>query len=365
MYRYANPALMAQLQGWYNVQGQGMEQADLLGAEDYELDGIDNEIDVLGQALDWLAEDDYMIGAKGAGLSGRIARLEAKLARIEDKASTARTQRKRDRLSRKAGNIREKIERLKGKLDGKLSKAVRKGSMQPATAAAIAAGAGVGGAGAGYGIGQMMHQGYSPLTGATAPGVALPANGPAMQGYAMQEYPAGQFSGNVPPSQLVNQVQRSPSAGEEIRLPLLVGGSPVVVVNIPAGAGLRTVDIVAETRLIPYAGFQVTGIDFEINAQPNADSLVNALISNFSVSGDKNLLYDTEAVGFAGQTRGGPDGTGRRTIAGIRENQILQPTNTITATAQLRQEITNAADINLTVQAAAIVRSIWDPAVRR
>jgi len=125
------------------------------------------------------------------------------------------------------------------------------------------------------------------------------------------------------------------------------------------------VAIVAQSRLIPYAAFQVTGLDVIVNSQPNADALVNLLVSQYGVAGDKNLLYDVQNVGFAGQTRGGVDGTTRRTIAGLRENQVLQPTNTIQASAVLRQEITNAADINLTVELSMVGRVIYDPAVRR
>lgn len=357
-----NPYMQAlALRGLFGgTHGGGGYEDDDLGAEEYELDSIEGELDEIDFELDGIDDTDdiYVLGAVGDRQGRKISRLEAKLARIEDKISRTNRAGKRRRLEAKASRIRRKIDKVRSKLTRKLHKKVSKGKLSPTAAAAIAAGAG---ATFGVGAAEMAHQMANP----PAPGVSIPAQGPATQAYGMQAYPAGQFSGNVPPTQMVNQVQRSPSAGEEIRLPLLVGGSPVFLVTIPIGAGLQTVPVTATTRLIPYAGFQIVGLDVEINAVPNADSLVNMLVSNYSVDGDKNLLYDTESVGFAGQTRGGTDGTGRRTIAGLRENQILQPTNTVSVTAEVRQEIANVAAINLTVQMSAICRSIWDPAVRR
>ena len=40
----------------------------------------------------------------------------------------------------------------------------------------------------------------------------------------------------------------------------------------------------------------------------------------------------------------------------------LVPTNTLELTATFRQEIDNAVEFNLTLQFAAVVRAIWDPA---
>ncbi len=325
----------------------------ILGMIEDEIDLIDTEIEGLDRHDD--ATGDLMLGRSAPGLSAKIARLEARLATVESKSPTRR------RLNR-AARIRRRIAKLRDKLQAKLAKQVSRGRLQPEAAAAIAAGAGLSAATAAGLAGAAMMRPHTPGAG---PGINAPAHGPANQAYSMLDYPAQPFTGRVPPTQIVNQAQRSPSAGEEVRLPLLVGGSPVSLVNIPAGAGLRTVTIVAESRLIPYAAFQVTGLDVIVNGQPNADALVNNLVSFYGVAGDKNLLYDIQNVSFAGQTKGGPDSTSRRTIAGLRENQILQPTNTVSATVTVRQEIDNAADINLTLELAMVGRSIYDPAVRR
>lgn len=58
--------------------------------------------------------------------------------------------------------------------------------------------------------------------------------------------------------------------------------------------------------------------------------------------------------------------TTRRTIAGLRENQVLQPNNTISTTLTFRQDTANPTDPVIgTIQVAAVVRTIWDPAVQR
>lgn len=342
------------------------DDEDMLGAE---LDAIENELDYIEGEVDNV-DDDYMdgwtiLGALGDRQTRKIHRLEARLARVEDKISRTSRARKRRRLEKKAEKIRMKIERIRVKLSTKLTKAVRKGKIDAGTATAIAAGAGAAGMVAGAVGATMMAQPQSE-----GPGVVgrYPGAGPAAPAYSMEDYPSAPFTGRVPPSPVVNQSQRTPSAGEEVRLPLLSAGSPVFNVQFPAnavGPPLQTVAVTVATPLIPYAAFQVTGIDVIINAVANPAALVNAILDFYGVSGDKNLLYAPMNVSFAGQTKGGPDSTSRRTINGLRENQILQPTNTVSANLTIRQEVNNAAAIDLSVEVAMVGRVIYDPAVRR
>ncbi|KKK69069.1 hypothetical protein LCGC14_2937710, partial [marine sediment metagenome] len=124
--------------------------------------------------------------------------------------------------------------------------------------------------------------------------------------------------------------------------------------------------ITAQSRVIPYAGFVVTGLDIDFNVLPNAEALANILVNTYQVDGEKNLLYDVQSASFAGQAMGLGQQTTRRTIAGLRENQVLQPNNTISTTLTFRQDTANPTDPVIgTIQVAAVVRTIWDPAVQR
>lgn len=353
---FINPMMLRRI---FRRRGGGMDDDDLgymdgdddLGFMDEEIEGMlaDDE-----EVVGFDGEED--LGATGSRLASKIQRIQAKIAELETKARHSRPRRARN-LMRRVSRLRAGLARKQQRLSNKLNRAVRRGRLSPGAAAAMAAAAGAT-TGGGLAAGMMTGGQQTPPGG-------------AMSGYQPSAWANVPFTGASIPELLNNEVERSPAAGEEIRIPLLVGGSSVVNVNIPAGAGLRTIAITAQTPVIPYAGFQIVGLDVEVrlargeNASgfPNQDILPNVLVTSYNVSGDKNLLYAAQSVGFAGQGRG-IGGDPRRTISGLRENQIIQPTNTVDLNATFRQEITTAVEYNATVSFAAVCRTIYDPSAR-
>ena len=364
---YRNPLVMRGVHrpqhDWPHSTGQyemmvGRHEEDVEEQFDEMLGGIEADIDDLDLDIEGFEEDydEMTLGRMGAGTSAKIARIEAKIADAEDKlarTSALRTGRRR-RLSKKIDGLKRKLETKRGKLTKKLERKVRKGKISPEAAVAIAAGAGAS-------VGAMAL-----MTPAAGPGTPAPATGPAVQAYGMQQYPVGQFTGRVAPTQVVNEVRRAPSAGEEIRLPFLLNNSPIIRVTFPAnpfpGALPQVSNLVLATRLIPYAAFQATSFDSILQVLPNPEAFVTGQLTFIGVQGDKNLVYDSEPLEFAGQFGGAGDG---RTLSGLRENSIVQPVNTVTANITLQQETNTTAAIEVVLKAGTVVRSIYDLAVRR
>lgn len=321
--------------------------------DDSDLDWDDDEIGAI-EAED----DDYddEIGAHGRGTARKIQRLKQKRTQLQQKLQTARRPRRRNRIQRRIQNLNSRISNLEAKLDRKVTRAVQKGRISPGEAAALGVAAGVATTGATMGVrrGPPQTQ-FADQAGPS--GTTL--------GYGSEQR-WGAFPGVASPMAYLNQVQRTPPAGNEIRIPLLVSGSPVAGVSVAAGAGPTTIAVAAQSRVIPYAGFEVIGLDIDFNQLPNAESLPNILVSTYQVDGEKNLLYDVQGASFAGQATGLGQQSTRRTISGLRENQIMQPNNTISANLTFRQDAANATTpVVGTIQIAAVVRTIWDPAVQR
>ncbi len=347
---------------WPHSMGGG--EAMILGREDDWEDAIDTMLGAIEDDIDDLDldiegfehyDDETMLGRMGSGVSAKIARIEAKIAAAEDKLASTPFRRagKRQRLQSKISRLKRKLEAKRGKLTKKLERKVRKGKISPEAAVGIAAAAGAS-------VGAMAL-----MAPAAGPGTPAPATGPAVQGYGMLQGPVGNFTGRVAPTQLVNEVRRSPSAGEEIRLPFLLNNSPIIRVTFPAnpaGPLPQVSTLLLTTRLIPYAAFQATSFDSILQVLPNPEAFVTGQLSFIGVQGDKNLVYDSEPLEFAGQFGSAGDG---RTLAGLRENSIIQPVNTVTATIILQQETNTNGDIEVVLKAGTVVRSIYDLAVRR
>lgn len=329
--------------------------------------GVEDDEEILGGAFDAAddldaslgamdPDDDYSLGAHGSATAGNIARLENKIASAKGELSAETNPRKRKSLARKIARLEERLSNARGTYTRKLDKAVSKGKMSPQVAAALAASAGV----AAGGLGAMMMMRPEVAGG---PGIPAPASGPAMQTYPQLDYPIGGFTGRVAPSQAINVINRSASAGEEIRLPFQLQGSSIVRVTFPPSAGPfpQVANLALVTPLIPYAGFQCLSLDTIIQVLPDPQALVTGVATFCGVNGEKNLLYATEPLEFAGQS-GVQVG---RTIAGLRENQVIQPVNQVQAFLTVQQEVAHANALELVVKAAIVVRSIFDPAVRR
>lgn len=346
----------------YAIGGGGYYDEDqYMGAsyeDDSDLDWDEDEIGAIdAEDEDYDDEIGATIGAHGRGTARKIQRLKQKRQQLHMKLQSARRPRRRNRIQRNIDRLNTKISRLEAKLERKVTRAVDKGRMSHGEAAALGVAAGVG---AGALAGRGVRQGPPPTQFADQAG----PSGTTL-GYGSEQR-WGAFPGIASPMAYMNNVQRTPPAGNEIRIPLLVSGSPVAGVSVVAGAGPTTITVAAQSRVIPYAGFEVVGLDIDFNQLPNPEALPNILVSQYQVDGEKNLLYDTQGASFAGQATGLGQQSTRRTISGLRENQIMQPNNTISASLTFRQDAPNpTVDVIGTLQIAAVCRTIWDPAVQR
>lgn len=161
-------------------------------------------------------------------------------------------------------------------------------------------------------------------------------------------------------------IERTPYKGVEIRIPFELSGSPVQLITIAPGAGVRTVALSLQTEQIPYGSFIVRGLDATVkvargeNASgfPNQDILWNLVVDSAKVEGKTDLLYKPTLVEMAAQ--GSQDAN--RTKISLRSNPELEVNNRATLTATFRQEITTAVEYNATVSFALIVEELRDPA---
>lgn len=312
--------------------------------DDSDIGAREDELQRISGDDDGIYGDDDIAGADHLGR--HLKDLDGEIARTESEARSASGKRK-TRLLRHLSNLKAQRARKGGKFQHRLDRAVRKGRMTPEQAQAAARSAGT-----------------------SSGGVASEA-----VGYPNQWQNAPMFTGQSIPESFTNRVEREPGAGENPRIPMLIA-DPVTGVfgttalfAVPASLVAVSFPIVAQSAPIAYAGFQVIGIDVLVSVArgenasgfPNQDVLPSFLVSNYNVNGDKNLLYGTQSLKFAGQSTG-LGGDDRRTISALRENPVLQPTNYVQAVGTFRQNIPTTNGYNVTVELAAVVRSIYDPA---
>jgi hypothetical protein len=316
---------------------------DDLGDDDVgDLEGDDEEIDGLGADDEDVGlgadPDDNATAARmeiGA-IGNRIQKLRAKL--IEKRAELAATPGHKIRRRRKLQNQIAKIQRLlakkQSKAQAKMARAQRRYGAPIAGAAGLAAGAGLA---------------YGGLDGGLFAGEEqLSATDAALAG--MGQYGIG----------LISQPPR-----KETRIPFETGGLPLANFTIAQGANLRTVALAFQTAVITYAAFRVKSVQVEVKVAPGnnaqgfypGDILLNLLVTDVTVSGDINLLYRTEPVEMVAQ---GAWLGGTKTITGLRKNPVMDKNETAVCNMTMRQEITNAAAINGTVEAALICDTISD-----
>ncbi len=146
---------------------------------------------------------------------------------------------------------------------------------------------------------------------------------------------------------------------EEIRIPLKMRGESVIKICIPVGDGLRRVPFTLETPLNLYASFRFTALDVVImNEEPNADVMANLVVDFLGVAGGENLLYNAENIVFAGTVskRG-------RLIDGLNAYPVLEPSDTVRVEAVFYQQVTNAVEINLSVEFAQRFEQLYRSAV--
>lgn len=309
--------------------GFGADDDDM--GDDPELAALEAECDELEADDEDMGADDDEMGGAADRLTRKIGKLEAKLQRLQDKydSTPAMRWRKRQRIAKRIAKVRAAIARKEAKRERKL--AILAAKMGVPVAALAAGGAG----------------------GLASQQVAAMARGRA----DMAEGIAG-------------VTQRSPRRGVEMRIPFVDPGTgaPVTVWQVTGGAGLRTVALALQTVAITYARFRVVGLDVRIqaNADPTVPNelLLTALAQSLMVTGGKNLLYQTENVSFAGQVKDGVF-SASRTIAGLRDDEIMEENETASFAGVLRQEITTSQNINGTFEAALVVEQLADSKLRR
>lgn len=279
-----------------------------------------------------LADDEHLGGPQG--VMRRASRVDDKIARLQARAASSRNPRQRRHLQARIRRLQAK----QGRVASKAGRMMTRPGMHPSEAAQLGQFAGV------------------PNVG----GQILPTGG-MVQNSRQPGYYTGDREGYADGISYTNFVERNPPAGEGVRIPLEIGGAELATFSFAPGAGSRTVAVAAATAPITFAGFRVYGVETIIQLQPTSEGLVSATLTNLQVNGGINLLYRPQNASFAGQ--GGTSGSatgGKETIAGLRQNPILEPNNTGSITATIRQDATNAAAINGTVQFALICRSITD-----
>lgn len=159
-----------------------------------------------------------------------------------------------------------------------------------------------------------------------------------------------------------------------VEVPLVVNfaGSPILIINVAAGAGLRTTAITGTTQPVSYAKYRVRGLEYSLQVSQAADQSVrpellpNIICTNINVDGDMNLLYTPMPLQYTGLNPAGISGdglggtNGRRGTRALRKSPIIDPTNFATIQATFRQEITTTTAFSVSLSMALIVDVIYD-----
>lgn len=310
------------------------------GADEAELGAIDDEIGALADDDDDDVGADSSkeeIGASLAKTKQKISELEALRNRLEAKlaATPARRRAKRKHLAQRLDHVNKLIAQKKKKAGRKTERLAAKLGIP---AAALAAG---GGAAAALGI---SRGDIARAEGDMAVHEALAAQG------------------------IFGVYGKTKLPGEEEYLSFLSAGSPSVLVTKAIG-GAGSVSVTLATAGIQYADFRVLGIAIDATIQPGAaiDVLPTITVDNWGVSGGINQVYGSLPIQFGANGQmstvaGGPIQTSRR-YTSMRAPADLVRTNTATLTLTFNQAIANAAAINITINAALIVKKLRDDSV--
>ncbi len=326
--------------------GDDVGDDDDLAADDAEIDdlGADDEGGGVGADDDDIGAENEEIGAIG----DRIAKLREKRAELVAKLSATprRRERRRRRLQRAIDRADRHILRKTQRRDRKIVRVARKLGIAPQAliaAGGLAAGAGAIAAATGRSPGQIQA---------------------TMQESRRREIAAARGG----PRSVYNDV---PVAAQNVVIPLLFAGLPVLSSTIAIGAGLRTVAYNAISPSISFAKFKVTGLKFDLQVSgAPGDIHANALIDQYIVNGGINLLYSAgtnlRSFAQASADRSSTGGTSSYSgvISGLRDMPILDRTNQATATGSIRQEVTTAAIMNITLQLALVGDVLEDENIR-
>jgi hypothetical protein len=316
--------------------------ADDFGGDESDLDDVEAEIDAVGD--DFGDEEASADSAEEIGAAGTMAARRAR--RLSDRITSLRAMQAAappgSRRARRAAKLIGKAERKRDKKMAKVAKHQRKlAAILGVPVAAMAAGAMAGGVSAdsGYAAEQWMQQ----AQGMAAMGV---------QGF----------------------MGRSNPEGQEMRLAFndVATGQQVSRFTIPPGGGLQLVPLSLVTPIISFASFRVIGIDINFQARqlltgafinPN-QLLLNLLLNNLTVNGDINLVVAPVDALATSQVVNGSLSCAR-TIAGFRENPVLDRTNQTTTALTVRQEIATTTTIEGSLTASLVVQRVRDPAAER
>jgi len=331
-------------QGYSCHKGGGAEDAEEMGADDDPI--LDAEIasseeemgDICGDSDECGGDSKEELGADLHSINHKIAKARYHIEKWEMKLASTPEHRvhKRRRIHKHLQHLRKHLQKLEARRDRKIQKIAAKLGMNPAMVAAALAG-GSAAAAAGVGGGQLRE---------------------IQVASRMLDEAAGNSAFGVSGRQERVQFERS-----ETRIPFVdsTTGSPVVAIQVAAGAGVRTAAVNMVTQSIPYARFRVKSLDIDLNFQQSnqstgvglAEALINMLISQLVVNGGLNLFYNTQSIKFVGQSIDN-HASSRRTLTGLRKQPIMERTNTCVLAGTFRQESTTTVVLNATFQAALI-----------
>ncbi len=301
------------------------EMAELL--EDPDDDNDESTVEGIGRTLEGLEYQLVKIDRKLKEKKSEYNKLPMRRKRRRHKLSQDIT-----RLSRRRTKIVNKIQAKRPKYDAKYEKKYNEPPAPHPPPGVVPPGTGVPG-------GFTFRPGAAPVAGAYP--------------YVMAERP--------------------PGTGMRIAFRDDITGSKYTRITVTPGANLRTAAIAMTTTGVAFGRYRVRGVEYKLQAvKPflsatgiEQEMLINVDFTRVQVAGNIDLqLQDLDASQAAMSTNG--QLSVARTLTGVRQDSVLDKTNTATLAAIFRQEITTTAtNVEAVFTAAVIVDTISDTAAQR
>ena len=322
------------------------------GGDDEDWDEVDEAIGAQEDAeIERLLSDDYddydddSLEGMGASLASKEMKLREVEGKISDKkaelAATPNRRRKRRRkLASQIQRLSNRANKLRGQIQAKSSKARAKHRRQ---------------------------YGDDPPPGMYTPGVVPPGIGSGTGPVFRPGAPA------VQSSYPVHFSERQPGTGMRIPFRDTTTNALVSRATVVPGNGLRLAALNMATVGVSFGEFRVRGLEVHLQAvkpftggaQLEQELLINVSAANPQVAGSIDLLLQEADITQTMQTANGQL-SGQRTLTGIREDAVLDKTNTANITFNVRQEITTTAtNVEVAITAAVIVDRIQDRNAQR
>lgn len=325
-------------------EDEGIGADEFLGGDsidevdEMELGAIDDELGAL------MGDDDDDGSASIGGLQSmnrRIGKLQALLSKLEAKlaATPPNKLRKRKRLMQRIENVQKRLAKKTDKFEQRAEKVASK--MGVPVAALV--GGSVGAAAAGI----------------TAAGIARADNDLDVGAQMRAEGLSSWFG----PRQTPNAI--------EVSLPFEDNDLPFVYLQKPGGAAGYAGAVTVATAGIPYADFELVGLDVActITLATATDVPPIVIITTWGISGGISQLYRPTPInnlgGQVGQSSAGLISYAK-TLPSIREDKLpVGRTNTVTATVNFYQPKTNVGVIDVTLQMACKLKTTKDDNISR